>query len=699
MFALLAADRSMPNRLARESSPYLLQHAENPVDWYPWGPEALERSRAEDRPILLSVGYSSCHWCHVMERESFEDPAIAALMNRLYVNVKVDREERPDLDQIYMKAVQAMTGRGGWPMTVFLTPDGVPFFGGTYYPPEPQPGMPSFPQILEAVADAWENRRDDVAKGSARLLEALRATSNVQDDAAADEATLIEAARVLGNRFDGRWGGFGRAPKFPQPVTLDFLMVEHVRSGRPALLEMAVHTLRQMAKGGMRDHLGGGFHRYSVDERWLVPHFEKMLYDNALLARAYVDAWRLTDSDDLREVAEQTLDYVVADLTDGSGGFYSARDADSEGEEGVFYVWTPGEVEEVLGSEDAALFGAAYDITERGNFEGRSIPHLPRDLATVAAEVGMSESALEDRLASARLRLLERRARREAPFRDEKILTSWNGMMIRAFAEAGAVFGRSDYVDVAASAAAFLWTEHRADDRLLHSSMAGQAKQYAFLDDHGAFGNGCLSLYEATLDPLWLDRARWLAAEILNRFHDESEGTVFDTPHDGEELIVRPRDAMDNATPSGPSLAAELLQRLGHLTGEARLTEVARSIVHREAASLARYAPAYGRMLVVLERLTAEPLEIAVAGPDGPETEALLREAHRVVHPSRAIGGWWGPAPAPDLPLFEGREADPDRPTAWVCSGYTCRLPVHDAAALRRSVAETTSGTGGAQAP
>lgn len=681
----------MPNRLATESSPYLLQHSENPVDWYPWGPEALERSRAEDRPILLSVGYSSCHWCHVMERESFEDPAIAALMNRLYVNIKVDREERPDIDQIYMKAVQAMTGRGGWPMTVILTPEGVPFFGGTYYPPEPQPGMPSFPQVLEAVADAWQNRRDDVASGSARLLKALRATGAVEAASTADADTLSEAARVLGNRFDATWGGFGRAPKFPQPVTLDFLMTEHTRTGKTKLLEMAVHTLRRMAQGGMRDHLGGGFHRYSVDERWLVPHFEKMLYDNALMARAYIDAWRLTDSDDLRDVAESTLDYVLRDLTDPSGAFYSARDADSEGEEGTFYVWTPAQVESALGADVAELFCAAFDITERGNFEGRSIPHLPRDLSIVAEEAGLSLTVVETRLALARSKLVRERGKREAPFRDEKVLTSWNGMMVRAFAEAGAAFGRRDYLTAAAKSAGFLWDHHRVDGRLLHTSMDGVAKQYAFLDDHAALGNACLSLYEATLDPMWYERSLWLAEEILERFWDEAEATVFDTPHDGESLIIRPRDPMDNATPSGPSLAAELLQRLGHLTSEGRFTDRARAIVQRESDALGQYSPAFGRMLVVLERLVAPPLEIAVSGRDVEEVAALLREAHRVAHPSKIIGGWLGSVAPPPLPLFQGRTAPEGRATAWVCSGYACRLPVHDAAALRLEVVDTAT--------
>jgi uncharacterized protein YyaL (SSP411 family) len=440
----------------------------------------------------------------------------------------------------------------------------------------------------------------------------------------------------------------------------------------------------------MRDHLGGGFHRYSVDERWLLPHFEKMLYDNALLARAYVDAWRLTDSDDLREVAESTMDYVLADLTDRSGGFYSARDADSEGEEGTFYVWSPAQVRSVLSTDEAGLFCAAYDITEGGNFEGNSIPHLPRDLSTIAEEVGLSATVVDDRLADARSTLVEERARREPPFRDEKMLTSWNGMMVRAFAEAAAAFGRDDYLRAAAKCADFLWDHHRRDGRLLHSSMAGIAKGYAFLDDHAALGNACLSLYEATLDPTWYERSLWLAEEVLDRFWDDEEVTVFDTPHDGEALIIRPRDPMDNATPSGPSLAAELFQRLGHLTSEGRFTDTARAIVQRESDALGRYAPAFGRMLVVLERLVAPPLEIAISARDETEAAPLLLEAHRVAHPSKIIGGWLGTDSPPDVALFDGRSAPEGRATAWVCSGYSCRLPVHDAAALRHEVREAT---------
>lgn len=675
----------MPNRLATETSPYLLQHANNPVDWYPWGPEALERAEREQRPILLSVGYSSCHWCHVMERESFGDPAIAALMNERYVNIKVDREERPDIDQIYLKAVQAMTGRGGWPMTVFLTPDRIPFFGGTYYPPEPRPGIPSFPQLLEAVHDAWQNRPDEVASGSARLLEALRATTTAGEAGATGPEELRRAALALQNQFDATWGGFGRAPKFPQPVTLDFLLSEHLRTGAPIPLEMSVFTLRRMAAGGVRDHLGGGFHRYSVDTRWLVPHFEKMLYDNALLARAYTDAWRITDSDDLREIAESTLAYLADDMLDPDGRFYSARDADSEGEEGTYYVWTPHEVSDVLGEEEGAFFSRVYDITEAGNFEGKSIPHLPHAVADLATAEGLPLSETERRLSDARRALQERRSSRPEPFRDEKALTSWNGLAIRAFAEAGAAFGHSGLVDIARRCGDRIWELHRAQGRLLHTSLGTRAKHHAFLDDHAALGNAFVSLHEATLDPEWLDRAVWLRDEILDRFWDREAETVFDTAEDAEALILRPRDPMDNATPSGSSLTAELLARLAALTDDREAHALARRIIEREAEALARYPQAFGRLLRVHSRLETPSLEIVVSAPTAEEAGPFLAAAHRIPHPSLVITGSIGES-GPSIPLLEGRERVAHA-TAWVCSAGACRLPVEEPSAIAREVA------------
>ena len=667
----------MPNRLHLESSPYLAQHADNPVDWYGWGEEALEAARVGDRPILLSIGYSSCHWCHVMERESFEDVDVAALMNDHFINIKVDREERPDIDQVYMKAVQAMTGGGGWPMTVFLTPDGVPFYGGTYFPPEPRHGMPSFTQVLKAASDAYQNRREQITESGARLIEALSRVGERSASEGANDALLDGAYRMLANQYDSVHGGFGSAPKFPQPVTLELLLRQSLRTGKADALEMLVHTLRRMAAGGLRDHLAGGFHRYSVDARWLVPHFEKMLYDNALLVRAYLQAYLATGYADLRVVVEQTLDYLGADMLLESGGFSCAWDADSEGEEGVFYVWSAGQIEEILEPEEARLFMRLYDVSPQGNFEGLSILHLPHELEEVAHAEGLSVDEVEARMDRARATLLEARSHRVPPFRDDKVLVSWNAMAVRAFAEAGAALGRWDYVDVAAEVGDFLWTELMVDGRLLHTSMKGEPKIGAFLDDHAALGNALLSLHGATLDGRWLDPVRWLCDEILSRFWDEDVGTVFDTPSDGEALVLRPRDAMDNATPSGTSLAAELLSRAGHLFDEERYREAAGRIVDYEAGSVSRFGAAYGRMLSVMDRRLAEPVEIAIVGvADDDATRELIRAAHGRFFRNVTITGRRTSESNDGVPLLENRELVDGRPAAYVCRAYACRLPV-----------------------
>ena len=492
----------MPNRLASETSPYLLQHAHNPVDWYPWCDEALALAREQDRPILLSIGYSACHWCHVMEHESFEDAETAALMNRSFVNIKVDREERPDVDSIYMRAVQAMTGHGGWPLTAFLTPAGVPYYGGTYFPPEPRHGMPSFRQVLAAAANAYHSRRDEVARAGAQLTEVLNRSATEPQPASgpfdlSDGRLFAHAVSAAGRTFDPTHGGFGGAPKFPQPDFLDFLL----RTGGPEShgVSMASHTLSRMAAGGIRDHAGGGFHRYSVDARWLVPHFEKMLYDNALIARALIRA-HLLGARHLGAVAEETLDYVLEDLTSPEGVFYSARDADSEGEEGLFYLWTPAEVAAVLGRDEARLVSRVYDVSEAGNFEGRNILHLPHDLDAVARQEGIGRDELDGRLRDSLAALKDHRAARPEPLRDDKVLTSWNGFTIRALAEAGPALGRPDYTAAGARAASFLLETVRRGDRLLRVFAAGRAHIDGFLEDYGALGNACLSLYEATLD-------------------------------------------------------------------------------------------------------------------------------------------------------------------------------------------------------
>jgi len=671
------------NRLALETSPYLLQHAHNPVDWHPWGEEALSLARREDRPILLSIGYSACHWCHVMERESFEDPGIAALMNEGFVNIKVDREERPDLDSIYMRAVQVLTGHGGWPLTAFLTPDGRAFFGGTYFPPEPRHGMPSFRQVLMSVSDAYRNRREDVEKGSEQLLAALREPDSGGGPSHApaapedrDAAILEHAVRFLAGRFDPVHGGFGPAPKFPQPMTLEILLRQFHRTGDGEALDMVVRTLRSMARGGIRDHLGGGFHRYSVDGRWLVPHFEKMLYDNGLLARVYLHAFQITGDPELRDAATSTLDYILEDLRGPEGGFYSARDADSEGEEGLFYLWRPQEVDDILGEVEGALLRQTYDVSEMGNFEGSNILHLPRGLDSLATTEGIPLEELEDRLSRSRNALKQARSLREPPFRDEKVLVSWNSFVLRALAEAGASLGREDYLEAARVNASFLLDNLREGGRLLRSWKDGSAKVPAFLEDHAGLGNALLSLYEATLEPRWLVDALDLAEEVLKLFWEENEGLFYDSPHDGERLVLRPRDIMDNATPSGNSLAVELLLRTVSLTGAKRLREPALRTLAREADAMRRFPSAFGRLLSGLTLHLDPPVEVVLLGREG---EALLgemlRAAHRPYLPNRVIAGG-GPARLPPFPLFQGREPKGDGPTAYVCRDFTCSAPM-----------------------
>ena len=690
----------MANRLSQESSPYLLQHAENPVDWYPWGDEAFARAKERDVPILLSIGYSACHWCHVMERESFEDPATAEVMNQSFVNIKVDREERPDIDSVYMRAVQAMSGQGGWPLTAFLTPEGEPFYGGTYFPPEPRHGLPSFRQILASIQNAYGERRDEVLKNAGELREILeRSTAEAGEgpltsdgETLAGAGLLDHAYRFLSSRFDPTHGGFGGAPKFPQPVTLEFALRVHARTGDDQALGIVTHTLRKMAGGGMHDQLAGGFHRYSVDARWLVPHFEKMLYDNALLARVYLNAFQVTGDTDLRDAAEGTLDHMLRDMRDPEGGFYSALDADSEGEEGIFYMWTPAQVREVLDSDLATLFERCYDVSDAGNFEGKSILHLPHDLEAIARSEGMESERLRERLHEARDLLLEARNLREPPFRDEKILASWNGMAFRALAEAGGALGRESYLQAGVSGLDFVLSKMRRDNRLLRSYKDGVSRIDAFLEDYGAVGNALVTVYEVTLEPRWLDEIRWISDRMIELFWHAEVGVFYDAASDGEGLIVRPRDIMDNATPSGNSLAVELLLRTAHLFGDDGHQEIAERALHREAGSMARFPSAFGRLLSALDRTVAASVEIAIVGErDDPATGDLLRAALTPYLPNRTMAG---AAPGEVLhhaiPLLEDREEQDGRPTAYVCEGYACRAPVNDADALTEQLRTRT---------
>ncbi len=691
----------MPNRLANETSPYLLQHAHNPVDWYPWGPEALERARLEDRPILLSIGYSACHWCHVMERESFDDPETAGRMNDAFVCIKVDREERPDVDGLYMRAVQALTGRGGWPLTAFLTPEGEPFYGGTYFPPEPRHGMPAFRQVLDAVAGAWRNRREEVLENAAGLADMLRRAAietvpaeEGAGDPPADGALTDGAFRALARRFDPDHGGFGSAPKFPQPTTLEFLLAHGAAADEPAAVEMVVATLHGMARGGLRDHLAGGFHRYSVDARWRVPHFEKMLYDNALLARLYLDAWRATGDEALRAVCVETLDHLLVDLRAPEGGFRAARDADSEGEEGRYYVWTVDQVEAAarragLPATDAELFCRIYDVVPGGNWEGRSILHLPDGLEAAARREGRTVAELVSALEPVRRALLDARARREPPLLDAKVLCSWSAFAVRALAEAGGALGRADHLDAARAGAAFLLGPMRPDGELRHVWTDGRLGVAAFLDDRAALANACLSLHEATLEGRWLDEALGLVDEVVALHFDEAEGLFYDDAPGAERLVARPREVMDQATPSGTALAVEALYRAAHLTDERRWAEVADRALDRERHAMARMPAGFGRLLTQVVRRGAEPVEVAVFGAHGdPRTAALVTAALEPYHAARVVtGGDPGAGGVRDLPLMAGRGTVDGTPAAWVCRGYVCERPEVDAEAVRRLVA------------
>jgi uncharacterized protein YyaL (SSP411 family) len=661
----------MANHLAAETSPYLLQHKENPVDWYPWGEDALARARAEDRPLLVSIGYSACHWCHVMEHESFEDADTAAFMNEHFVCVKVDREERPDVDAIYMQAVQAMTGHGGWPLNVFVDPEGVPFFGGTYFPPEPAHGMPSFRRVLEAVAEAWDSKRDEIRAAAPRTVEGLAAAAS---ERAAEEilapAALDEAERGLAGVFDPTHGGFGGAPKFPPASALEFLMMR----GSERALEIVTTTLDRMAKGGIYDQIGGGFARYSVDAHWLVPHFEKMLYDNALLARAYLHAWQLTGSECFRRICEETLDWALREMRGPEGGFYAALDADSEGEEGKFYVWTPDELRAALGDDADALM--RYWGVDRGpNFEGRSILHV------VGGEIDPAA------LARARAKLYEVRSQRTWPGLDDKRLTAWNALMIAALADAGAVLERDDYVASARACAEFVDRDMRdSSGRLLRTYKDGRASLNAYLEDHAFLVEALLALYEATFEPRWFLRARELAGSTIERFGDPDGGGFFTTSNDHESLVVRLKDFEDHPIPSGNSSAANGLLRLAALTGEreyeSRALEVLR-LVHRAAA---RHPQAFGHLLQAMHFHFAPRREVALVGEPLDQLAAVVRSRYR---PTVVLAGMEpGDSEAEAaVPLLAGRSPVDGKPAAYVCEQFACQLPVTEPAELEQQLA------------
>jgi uncharacterized protein YyaL (SSP411 family) len=681
----------MPNRLAHETSPYLLQHANNPVDWYPWGPEALGRARDENRPILLSIGYAACHWCHVMEHESFEDDATAALMNERFVNIKVDREERPDLDAIYMQAVQAMTGHGGWPMTVFLTPDGVPFYGGTYFPKSDRHGMPSFTRILSSVSNAYRAKPDDVARTAESVRDMYRVTVEPTRSAGPLAPHLLDGAyRALAGRYDELDGGFDGAPKFPQTMTLDFLMRYWARSGVENALAIVSHSFKQMARGGIYDQVGGGFARYSVDAQWLVPHFEKMLYDNALLIRLGAHLWQATQDADVRRVVEETVEWAIREMRSDEGGFYSSFDADSEGHEGKFYVWSAAEIDEILGLE-APVMRAYWGVTTDGNFEGRNILFVKGDSRTVAAQFSLSERQLDGIVARAKTALYAVRAHRVWPGRDDKILASWNGLMVRGIAEAARAFGSERYRQIAIDGATFLFDHLVTDGRVFRSYKDGRARIAGYLEDHASLGLAALAIYELTFDAQWLDRARVLSDACVAWFWSDDVGAFYDTASDHEALIIRPRELSDNATPSGTSLAVELLLRIGELFDDDAARRRATYVAESLAPAVARYPSAFGNMLGCADMLVNGAVELAIVGdPTHEDFRALERTAAERYVPSLVLAGG---APQNDdvIALMSGREARDGHATAYVCRNYTCEEPATTRAQLDEQLQRITA--------
>jgi uncharacterized protein YyaL (SSP411 family) len=672
----------MPNRLANETSPYLLQHANNPVDWYPWGPEALERAKREDKPILLSIGYAACHWCHVMEHESFEDSATAAVKNERFVNIKVDREERPDLDGIYMQAVQAMTGHGGWPMTVFLTPDGVPFYGGTYFPNEDRHGMPSFTRILTSVSNAYRAKPEDIARTAATVREMYSAAMEETRSAGPLSPALLDTAfHALERRYDERHGGFEGAPKFPQTMSLDFLLRYSARTKSERALSMVTNSFAHMARGGIYDQIGGGFARYTVDAIWLVPHFEKMLYDNALLVRLGTHLWQATNDAETRRVVEQTIEWAVRELRSPEGGFFSSFDADSEGHEGKFYVWSADEFDALLG-EDAPVARAYWGVTDEGNFEGSNILFAASSASDVAGRFALSESAVDEIIRRSAGKLYAERAKRVWPGRDEKILTSWNGLMVRGIAEAARAFESMTLADVALESASFLFRALCRDGRVLRSYKDGQARIAGYLEDYAALGLAALAVYELTFDPMWLDRARSMADAAVQWFWNDETGAFHDTASDHETLITRPREIADNAVPSGTSLAVDLLVRLAELFHDVDARRRATYVVETLAPAIARYPSAFGHVLGVAEMLINGAVELAIVGDvDSAEFGAMRHAAATRYVPALVIAGG---APRADeaIALLAGRDARGGRAAAYVCRGYSCDEPATSAEML-----------------
>ena len=679
-------DHQFTNRLANETSPYLLQHAHNPVDWFSWGEEAFAKAKAENKPILLSVGYSACHWCHVMEHESFENEEIAALMNDLFVNIKVDREERPDVDEIYMNAVQMLTGRGGWPMTVFLTPDGKPFYGGTYFPPVDRHNLPGFPKILTAVARAYTERPQDVEKATSQILENLEKMTHRQESARQLQVeTLANAAASLAQHVDHTHGGLGGAPKFPNSMVFALFLRHHHATGNELYLQMTTHTLRQMAEGGVYDHLGGGFHRYSVDERWLVPHFEKMLYDNALLTRLYVETYQVTQDPFFRQVVEEILAYVEREMLHPGGGFYSTQDADSEGQEGKFFIWSRDEVMRVLGDEVGEIFCRYYDVTDVGNFEHHNILHPMLTREQLAKLFHRDEEEVTHLLDEAKRKLFAVRETRVKPGRDDKILTSWNGLMLSAFAEAYKVLGNSRYLEIARQTTDFLFTNLYRDGRLLRSFKDGEAKFNAYLDDYAFFVAALIDLYEATFERAYLQRAVELMDTLLSGFWDEKEGSFFFTGSDHEALITRTKSAFDGSIPSGNSVAVFNLLRLSALTENQDYLTKAEQVLRLFYDAMEQNPFGFSNLLCALDFHLTRPQEIVLLGDkEAPATKEMLARIHGLFLPNKTLTCCDPHDPSAAVPtVLAGRTQIEGKLTVYVCHNFTCSLPVTEWGALK----------------
>jgi uncharacterized protein YyaL (SSP411 family) len=695
----MQAPKKYTNQLINETSPYLLQHAHNPVDWYAWGDEAFKKAKDEDKPVLVSIGYSACHWCHVMEHESFENEATAAIMNEHFISIKVDMEERPDVDQIYMMFVQLTTGRGGWPMNVFLTPDKLPFFGGTYFPPVNRYNMPSWQQILVSVADAYRNKRDELMTSVVDILGEMRRVGISEFSPAGLSTELLDSAFASFDRsFDATNGGFGGAPKFPPAMSLEFLLRYWKRTGNERALEIVKKTAQKMANGGIYDQLGGGFHRYSVDAVWLVPHFEKMLYDNAQLIRIYLHLYQITKDEFFRRTATETLEYVRREMFDPSGGFYSTQDADSEGEEGKFFVWTPTEVVEILGEGDGGIFNFYYDVSEEGNFEEKNILNVKNPVATapgsdtseVAKALKISESDLTAILERGRKKLFTEREKRIKPFRDEKVLTAWNGLMLAAFAEASAVLDSKEYLEVAKQNADFILANLQkpvgeegrniqlesatlADPKLLRTWKDGRAKLNAYIEDYANLVDGLVDLFQVSGEVRYLKEAKRLADLMITEFWDEENGGFFFTANDHEELIVRTKDFYDNATPSGNSVAADVLLKLAKLTSDEKYERFASTVLRLAAAQLKRHPQGFGRTLSAIEFFLGDSKEIVLIGD---EDGTLGREVWSEYRPGKVVVPANGSTESAMIPLIEGRAAIDGKPTAYVCENFACRMPV-----------------------